>query len=277
MTTTAAFPALGEWKATRNTLHLYSRILSVVARVHAEPHPKWWHVSLSVTADGLKTDKMVLPHGGSFWLAMDLDRHVIDLKTNDGSTAAFSMAEGQSATEMANRVLDAVADLGVTGDYPRERFENDEPTRYDSQAAERFLGVLNIVEPVFQQYRAGLDGEVSPINFWPHGFDLSVEWYGTRVVEYEEDGETVFLPAQVNLGFYPGNSDDEVYFYSNPWPFEGEQLLDHELPQGAFWHTDGWEGTMLPYAELISDKNGADRLLAFARRVHEITAPTLSA
>ena len=42
------FPPLTEWEATHKTLHLYSNVVGVVARAHAEFHPKWWHISLKV-------------------------------------------------------------------------------------------------------------------------------------------------------------------------------------------------------------------------------------
>jgi hypothetical protein len=55
------------------------------------------------------------------------------------------------------------------------------------------------------------------------------------------------LPSQINL-VYPGG---EPYFYSNPWPFAAEQLLDKPLPDGAAWHTEGWQGSTLAYKELV--------------------------
>jgi hypothetical protein len=93
-------------------------------------------------------------------------------------------------------------------------------------------------------------------------------------VQYEEDGELRAYPAQLNLGFFPGG---EAYFYSNPWPFEGELLLDRQLPQGADWHTEGWQGTILPYSRLVDDPLAEKRLLDYAIKVFELTRPTLTA
>ena len=63
--------------------------------------------------------------------------------------------------------------------------------------------------------------------------------------------------------FYPGG---EPYFYSNPWPFEAAQLLHEALPEGSRWHTEGWQGTILPYDELVGDVNaeaGVDDIRAY--------------
>jgi hypothetical protein len=98
------------------------------------------------------------------------------------------------------------------------------------------------------------------------------------MVEYDEGGEVQQYPAQLNLGLSPGDSGHpEPYFYSNPWPFEADKLLDKPLPAGACWFTEGWEGSILPYAELVGDSNAEARLLEYARAVYEIASPTLLA
>jgi hypothetical protein len=130
---------------------------------------------------------------------------------------------------------------------------------------------------IFQQHRATLSGETGPVQLWPHGFDLAFEWFGPRVHVFEERGERQELPSQLSLGFFPGSPGVAPYFYSNPWPFETDALLGQPLPEGARWHTEGWQGTLLPYEVLVGDPNADERLLAYARRVFELTAPTLIA
>jgi hypothetical protein len=122
-----------------------------------------------------------------------------------------------------------------------------------ADAAGRFFTALVKADRVLKKHRASLTGNTGPVQLWPHGFDLAMEWYGTRVERTEEGGQTKELPAQLNLGFYPGEDDDSSYFYSNPWPFDGDKLLGRALPEGASWHTEGWQGAMLPYAALRDD------------------------
>ena len=134
------------------------------------------------------------------------------------------------------------------------------------------------VDRTFKKHRASLSGELGLVQLWPHGFDLAFEWFGTRVVEYEEGGSVTKYPSQLNLGFSPGEaSHPQPYFYSNPWPFDEAQLVDKPLPRGARWSTGSWQGTLLPYAELVDDSQAEKRLLKYARGVFEICAPTLSA
>lgn len=270
------FPSLAGWESTRDTLQLYSQAVGVVPRAHAEFHPKWWHISLKVQPDGLATDEMPVPAGGTFSLKLDLKQHQALVIANGNVVNAVSMTDGLTGTEFGNRILAAVADLGLTADYARDKFESDEPREYDPATAEKYLATLVTTDRIFRKHTNNLNGEVGQVQLWPHHFDLAVEWFGTRVVEYQEGDEVQEYPSQLNLGLSPGDSGHpEPYFYSNPWPFEKDQLLDKPLPEGARWFTDGWEGTILPYAELVGDEKAAERLLAYARAVYQAAAPTL--
>jgi hypothetical protein len=275
MSTRYIFPSLEGFELTRNTLHLYSRVISAVPRAHGEFHPKWWHISLRVQPDGLITGPVLLPDGRGLCLKMDLVEHQILILVDAQLVKSFSMQLGKSSTAMAGDVLGAVAELGLTGEVAREKFESDEPREYDPDQAGRFLTALVNAHRIFSAHRAKLRGDVGPVQFWPHGFDLAVEWFGTRMEEYQEQGKRTEIPAQLNLGFYPGSPGIEPYFYSNPWPFEADTLLREKLPQGARWHTEGWQGTILPYADLVEDEKAEERLLAYAWRVFEICTPTL--
>jgi len=272
----AFFPSLADWEPTRDTLQLYSKVVGVVPRAHAEFHPRWWHISLKVQPDGLVTDTMPLPGGGIFALKMDLLGHKVVLFTSRGGVRKFSMTQGLSATAFGDRVLGALADLGLGGEYAREKFEDDEPRGYDPAMAEKYLAALVNVDRAFKKHRAGLRGEVGPVQLWPHHFDLAFEWFGTRTVTYEEGGQIETYPAQLNLGFSPGDSGHpEPYFYSNPWPFEGDQLVGNPLPSGARWYTEGWEGSLLEYDSLVGDGHAEEKLLAYARAVYDLASPTL--
>jgi hypothetical protein len=277
VTSEPIFPSLAGFEPTRQTLQLYSRVITAVPRAHGQFHPKWWHISLKVQPDGLITDKVALPSGRALHLKMDLQNHEILLILDGTPVRTFSMTGGKSSTALAEDVLAAVAELGLTGKYDREKFENDGPREYDRVLAGDFLTGLINADRIFKQHRATLSGETGPVQLWPHGFDLAFEWFGTRVQVFEDHGERKEFPSQLNLGFFPGGHGVAPYFYSNPWPFESDALLGQPLPEGARWHTEGWQGTLLPYESLAGDPNAEERVLAYARRVFELAAPTLMA
>jgi hypothetical protein len=206
---------------------------------------------------------------------MDLKKHAVTLATSKGESRDFSMTAGTTATAFGEALIAAVAELGLKGgQYAREKFENDAPRSYDPEAAGKYLQAVSLANEVFMQHRGTLEGEKGPVQLWPHGFDLAFEWFGTRRVE--SNGKE--YPAQLNLGFSPGESSHkQPYFYSNPWPFEEDKLVGRPLPDGARWFTKSWKGTLLPYEELAGDPLGEARLLEYARRVYELASPTLMA
>ena len=270
----AALPPMPEdWEDTRATLHAYAHAASALPRALIPAHDKYWHQAMTVEPDGLTTKPIPLAEGGSATVRMDLNTNEVVLETDGGFARTWPMNDGLSATKLGDDLIAAAAELGLDAEYDRERFENDEARPYDPEAAAAFYELLQAVVAVLEEHREGLDGEVSPIQLWPHGFDLSFEWFGSRVEQYEEDGKTVEYPSQLNLGFYPAG---DPYFYSNPWPFDAEDLIDKPLPDGSEWYVEDWNGTKLPYREMIDDPTATDRLLDFARRVFAIVEPTLT-
>lgn len=270
----AALPKLPDnLEGTRAALHAYAHAVGVIPRAHATFHPKWWHISLKVRPDGLVTESFPLPDGGSAFVRLDPRLDLVTFTTSHGDERVFPMNADLTATEMGDALIAAAGEFGLDGPFDRERFENEEALVYDTDIASAFFDVIVAVDAVFTEFRDGLSGEVGPIQVWPHGFDLAFEWFGSRTEKSEENGEVTEYPSQINLGFYPRG---EAYFYSNPWPFDTDLLTSVDLPHGAAWNTEGWEGSILPYETLQGDPAATDRLLAYASAVHVAAAPTLT-
>ncbi|HSM02803.1 MAG TPA: DUF5996 family protein [Acidimicrobiia bacterium] len=256
------------WNDTARVLHGYARVLGAVPRAHAEPQAHWWHVGLEIEGQSLVTAPVPLPGGGVLRLGMAPGRHTAWMQASKGFQADFPLDGGLSANELAEAVLGNAAELGLPDGYDRARFESDEVRPYDRGAAIAYWENLMMVAAVLDRRRDEMS-DPGGIHIWPHHFDMSFEWYGSRQVE-GEDGST--SPAQINLGF---NVLDDPYLYSSPWPFD-EGLLDEALPGKARWHTDGWTGSMLPFEALLGQSDWEERVLEYARAVYRVSLPGLT-
>jgi hypothetical protein len=275
MMTLTNLPSLSGIEETRKTLHAYSKVFGMVPRVHAQPHPKWWHVAFSVSPNGLVTRNMPNPQGGLFHLRMDIMQGAVVLVTGDGEQSSWDLTGGISTIELGEKIFSAVADLGLDGKYDKEKY--DSPIgRLDPAHAAIFWQALVKVEQVLRKRWNNMTGTIGPLQLWPHGFDMAFEWFGTRTVEYDEGGEVTSYPSQINLGWSPGDASHPAsYFFSNPWPFDSQKLTGHDLPSGARWVDGSWQGSLLPYESLVGDAQAGDKVLAFAGRVFELAAPLL--
>ena len=161
-----------DWEDTRATLHAYAHAASALPRALIPAHDKYWHQAMTVEPDGLTTKPIPLADGGSATVRMDLNTNEVVLKTDGGFARSWPMNDGLSATKLGDDLIAAAAELGLDGDYERERFENDDPRPYDAEAAAAFYVLLQAVDAVLEEHREGLQGVVSPIHLWPSRFPM---------------------------------------------------------------------------------------------------------
>ena len=207
------------------------------------------------------------------FLVLDLRQHAVRMETGDNAWS-WPMDHATDAAGMAEVLFNEVDRLGLHGLDPTN-FETLRSRGYQAAQGERFFEMLLLIDRLFRQHTAGKPGLFGPCQLWPHGFDFSVEWFGKREVEYQASGETKTAPVQLNLGWSPGEeSHTAPYFYSNPWPFD-PSYTSLPLPPPARWFTDGWQGTLLPYAALTDQPEAAATLLKYASSVFDMLTPRL--
>jgi hypothetical protein len=256
-------PLPDHWEPTRETLHEYALRLRALARSLAQPHPRFWHVGLTLGETGLRTVPMPLPGGDRWTTRLDFARHVLAFEVEERQVASIALGPATAGTALDTWLVRVLDDLGMDGAGILDDDTFGEPGKYDAAAAAAFWRILRDVADVFESRRRAIRGDVGPIHVWPNGFDASFEWFAPEAARH--DG------AQLNVGFYPA---EPAYFYSNPYPFD-ETLLAMSLPHGATWHHEGWKGSMLPYDTLVGDADGDRKLIEYLEAVAAAARPTL--
>jgi hypothetical protein len=250
MVSTAAPPFPRAWKGTRDALHAYVQAIGALARHDAPTEPIWGHRGLRLEPHRLTTAPVPLPSGGHAVALLDLvdGAAVVTVGTAE---ARWNLAEAAPG-EVAEGIRLLAASHGVTVDPP-DRPEGPPPGEEVRAGAGSFAPILEFASRLIGGAAALLPGWRTPQRFWPHGFDLSLVWFGGPDVPEGQEAES---GPRITIGFDPTT---EPYFYVNPWPFHAEYTAC-ALPEGASWHTRGWRGTLLPYHDATQER--LDRLAA---------------
>src|SRR5579864_5519828 len=103
----------GEWRETRDTLHMYTQVLGKLRLALSPFEPEWANVPLYLSARGLTTSAM--PAGlGAVDAELDLVDHVLVLRTTDGAVERRPL--GGAVADYYRDVVDALARLHVDVD-----------------------------------------------------------------------------------------------------------------------------------------------------------------
>lgn len=262
-----AFPPLdlGSWRPTRDALHGYARVLGRTRQALTPSQRHWWHVTLRLTATGLHTPPIPAADG-SFELGLDLVGHQAWCVSTDGEEA-FWPFENRSPLELAEWVTARARRVGADLQLDRSEFA-PEPVEYDGEAANRYLHALVPIDQAFKAFSGALRGRTGPVQLFPHHFDLSVNWFSGRLVPGQDPDDEENADEQMNFGFATGDSTiPEPYFYATAYPLP-DGLSESEMPRGAYWQSEGFQGAVLPYAALVGAETADRTLSEFLGQLH---------
>ena len=176
------------WRETCSALHLYTQIVGKyrLARTPWVNHS--WHATLYVNARGLTTLADPGRSGSDRDRVRSRRRMQVIGTASDGSRASMPLGP-MSVAEFHARFIEMIASLGGTPEFhdrPNEvpnpvPFREDRQTRpYDAEAVTRFFQALVAIDRVFQRFRTGFIGKVSPVHLFWGSFDLAVTRFSGR-------------------------------------------------------------------------------------------------
>ena len=223
---------LAQWQDTYATLHMWTQIVGKV-RLGLCPHINhWWEVPLYVNSVGLTTSAIPWSHG-VFEVQFDFLRHVLSIQTSEGHSRTIALVP-KSVADFYREFLSQLRDLGIDIEIWRMPVEIPNPmpfdqdtqhASYDAAAVTRFWQALVTVEKIFQEFRAGFVGKVSPVHFFWGSFDLAVTRFSGRRAPERENADPITRDAYshevISAGFWPGGGEVKgaaFYAYAAPEP-----------------------------------------------------------
>jgi hypothetical protein len=275
-----------EWAETCSTLHRYLQVVGK-ARLAVTPWRNHsWHATFYVTARGLTTS-LLQKNGAAFQPDFDLVDHSLDLHTP--FRPAFKRPlDGRPVALFRERLIDDLENHGLSlalSDFPNEipdavRFSEDRARRtYDQGAVECYFRALLSMMPVFERFRTGFLGKVSPVHLFWGSMDLAVTRFSGRRAPLHPGGIPA-LPDEVtreayshevsSAGFWPGDPGHDASFYSYAYP-EPRGFRDAEV-DGPAYYDEALGEFVLPYAEVCRSDDPEGMLLAFLAQTYAAAA-----
>ena len=269
-------------------LHLASQMLGELRVAHAPWVNHGWHVTLQPVAEGLATPPIASGRR-RFELVLDLCAHGIVLRTSDGNRDAVSL-EGASIAGLHHAVITMLERNGLPSSFhgrPNEVpdavpfAEDDRPRSYDPGSAERLRDALSRIVPVFERFRAGFLGKVSPVHFFWGSFDLAVTRFSGREAP-EHPGGIPGLPDRITreayshevstAGFWPGGvTATDPIFYSYAYPEPGGFRSAEVAPPAAKFD-DALGEFVLPYEAVRRSASPETELMDFRPSSYDAAA-----
>jgi len=277
---------LEQWRATKNTLHLY---LQIVGKIRLTLFPRlnhWWHVPFYVSTRGLTTRPIPFQNG-NFEIEFDFIEHRLKIRTSGDERREFDLHDGLTVAEFYKKVFENLSALGIEARIKAVPYEAPSKTpfaedtankSYDKEYVERFRQILVSVNDIFEEFRGRFTGKSTPVHLFWHSFDLALTRFSGKKVEPREGAGLVEREAYshevISFGFWTG--DDNVpapAFYSYTAP-EPENLTDESLqPEKAFWsESNGAHLALLMYDEARAANAPRESVLEFLESAYQAGA-----
>lgn len=266
------------WRATRDTLHMYTQVIGKLRLALSPFEPQWGNVPFYVTARGLTTSPM--PIGARALEAeFDLLSHELVLRTSAGDVERRALGgtvadfyEDVIRMLRAWRVEVSIWPVPTEVSQPIPFQEDRNHKTYNADQATRFFNVLSMVDLVMKEHRAKFRGRTTPVQFFWGTFDLALIRYSGRSVDPPPGAgliERVGGDAEVICaGWWPG--DERVpypafFAYAYPAP-KGIERISVE-PASAAWNPEARE-FLLPYEAARTAPQPREVTLDFLRTTY---------
>ena len=240
-------------------------MIGAIRENSTEPHPHWWNISLRVSANGLTTTPLRVVKDSddkTFEVILDLQNHKLRIESNYREPKQISLT-GQSLNALCDETCSLLTDLGVTPPVKKSNFMDGKMGKYDPKFVINYWAALKEVNKQMNKFRNELGGERSPVQLWPHHFDLSTSWFSGRLIPGKDPNDAESSKEQMMFGFSTGDETiSNPYFYVLAYPTP-KNFPNFNMPDGAMWNTNRFQGGVMMYDTFANSENPEVTLLNY--------------
>jgi hypothetical protein len=263
------FPALNASALvdTRDACHAYASVLGGWTTSCRQRRKHWWQLSLRPSLNGVTTG-VIHADGVHFELALDLASN--HARGEIAGVGQFNeVLGGQTAGELGSAIQEFLLGGGIDpqflpgggADDGHEALDGSVRAGYSAEIAAGFAQTWRELSAAYTKFQASIPEETSPINVWPGHFDMAMMWLGGEKIPGQDPANEEYSDKQMNFGFSFGDAGiPEPYFYITAYPLP-DAFPGLVLPGGAYWHSEGFNGAVLRYSDLIERQDPQGALL----------------
>ncbi len=256
--TTHAFPELNakEIAETRDAVHAYAQVIGDWRTSCLARRKHWWQITVYPSVRGLTTG--MIQAGVDFELELDLKNDRLLGHVDGGGTLSEPLG-GRSGRDLAGVIASFLTDEGIDPALVPEdkKRESHDVTAdgYSVDIATSLGTALRSINAAMSSFRAPIAEETSPIQIFPHHFDLAMLWLPGEKIPGQDPVDEEMSDKQMNFGFGFGDAGiPEPYFYVTAYPLPDE-LPKLALPDGTVWQSEGFSGAVLLYRRLLEESD----------------------
>ena len=202
--------------------------------------------------------------GQTIEIILDLKNHHIIIESNFREAKRIKLT-GQSLCALCEETCSLLTDIGVVLPIDKEKFADGKSGKYDESAAADFWTAMKEINRITNKFRSELSGERSPVQLWPHHFDLSMSWFSGRMVPGKDPDDAESSKEQMMFGFSTGDDTiSDAYFYITAYPVP-DGLQNLQASEGARWNRNGFQGGVMMYEAFAKANNPEEKLLNYFR------------
>ena len=208
---------LDDWRATKDTLHLYCQIVGKMRMAITPPRNHWWHVTLYVDSRGLTTRRMH-HRGDDVRGALGLRRPRAGGRDRRRPPRRLRAAGRACRLGVRPRAPSHAAELGLDVEIGKPFgvpmttpfAEDSEHASWDRDAIERFARILDWSDAVLDEFGGWFCGKTSPVQVFWHGLDLAMSRYSGRPappIEADPVTQEAYSREVIAFGFWAGDDN----------------------------------------------------------------------
>lgn len=260
-----------EFSKTRNTIQLYTQLLSALKGQYVPHQKNWEEFSLKIYAKGFTTGPIPIETENGTE-ALDLNLNLVEhkLKLFFGTKRDEIDLNQKTITDFTNLLLNKLSEYGINDLTPDDKFFAKDELTYAKEEVKKLWATFRQIYFLLLKFRGSTLFETSNINFWAHHFDMALLVFSGKLIDGQDPQNWDYSREQMNFGFSSGDGGvGQPYFYITAYPFN-EALFEMELPGFARWQKEGWKGVVVEYDLLQKYSVTKNELISLMKNLLEL-------